>query len=850
MLRTTLKNLRARKLRLLTTSIAVLLGVAFMAGTLVLTDTVQRSFDDLFADVNDGTDAVVRGESSQSSTESGEQRARIDASVIETVAAVDGVAAAEGQVQGYAQIVGADGDAIGNVSTGAPTFGASWMQDDGLNAFDLVDGRAPAATTAGAPVEAVIDRGSASSGDLAVGDQTTVLTEAGPVPVTVVGIASFGEADNPGGASFAFFTPDEAQRLISQPGKIDSIGVVAEDGVSQSELVDRIDAVLPAGTEALTGKDITAEAQADARAGLSFFNTFLLSFAVIALFVGSFIIYNTFSILVAQRTKEMALLRALGASRRQVMRSVLLEAAVVGVIASALGLLAGIGVAAGLKALFAGMGIDIPAGSVVIASSTVVISAVAGIGVSLASALFPARRAAKVPPIAAMRDVAVDAAAGSRRRVVSGVVISALGGAALAAGLVGDAGFAIVGLGAGLVFIGVAVLGPVIARPVSSALGAPLRLMGMSGKLARANAMRNPKRTSATASALMIGVALVSLITVMATSVKASINENVDQAFNGDFVVDSGSYGFGGLSPQMAEQLNELPEVEAATGIRVTAAIVDGGSTELLSADPVTVSDLFDLGSIEGSLSDLGATQIAVQRDVAEAEGLSLGDTVPVEFVDTGEQQLTVAAIYEEQQPAGDYFLGLPAFEANVANQLDFQVYINTVDGVSPADAEGAIRTVTDQYPQADLQDVEGYKDAQGAQIDQMLNLVYALLALAIVIALIGIANTLALSIFERTRELGLLRAVGMSKRQLRAAIRGEAIIVALLGTALGLGIGVFFGWAVVTALAGEGITVFAIPGGQLGVVVVLAALAGVAAAVLPARRAARMDVLEAVSAD
>jgi len=850
MFRTTLKNLRAHKLRLLTTSVAVVLGVAFMAGTLVLIDTVERSFDSLLADANQGTDAVVRAESSLDTDDTGQVRARVPASTLDSVSAVDGVAVAEGRIEGYAQIVGSDGEALGNLQMGAPTFGASWVQDEGLNAFDLVEGRAPAEVPSGNPSEVVIDRASAGDGDLAVGDQTEALTEGGPQPVIVVGIAAFGEVDNVGGASFAFFTPAQAQALIAEPGMFDSIGVVAEPGVSQDELAARLAPVLPDGEEAITGAELTAEDQAEVREDMAFFSTFLLTFAVVSLFVGSFIIYNTFSILVAQRSKEMALLRAVGAGRHQVLRSVLLEAAIVGVIASALGLAAGIGVAAGLKALLAGMGVDMPDGAVVITSTTVAIATLTGVGISLASAFFPARRAAKVPPVAAMRDVAVDTSAGSRGRVVAGGGVTGLGAAALAIGLAQPA-ITLVGLGAALVFLGVAVLGPIIALPVTRVLGAPVaRLRGMPGRLARENASRNPKRTSATAAALMIGVALVSLMTIMATSVKASIDEQVDEAFSGDFVVDSGSFGFGGLSPQMAADLEQLDEVESAVGIRVAPVTIDGSGQAVLAADPEAVGDLFDIGHIDGALADLGTTEIGVQEDVAEQQGLALGDPVTVEFVETGEQVLTVAAIYEEVQPAGPYFLGLPAFEANVADQLDTQVYVRLADGVDPAEAEAALRTVTDQYPQADLQDLEGFKDASAAEIDQMLNLIYVLLALAVIIALMGIANTLALSIFERTRELGLLRAVGMGKGQLRAAVRWEAVLVALLGTVLGLGIGVLFGWAVVTALAGQGITVFAIPGTQLGIVVVLAALAGVAAAILPARRAARLDVLQAVSSD
>jgi putative ABC transport system permease protein len=845
MFRTTLKNLAAHKLRLVTTSVAVLLGVAFMVGTLVLTDTIGATFDGLFADVNAGTDAYVRGETAFS-TGFGDQRARLDADLVGTVAGVDGVEVAEGSVEAYAQLVDPDGDPIGDPTMGAPTLGVNWLSSDALNPFDIAEGRPPATDT-----EVVIDRGSAEAGGFAVGEPVRVLTQTGSHQFDIVGIATFGAADSPAGASVVAFTDSAAETHLVEEGKVDAIKVIAEAGTDGEQLVARIAEVVPRGVEVLTGAEITAENQTEMEEGLAFFNTFLLAFALIALFVGSFIIYNTFSILVAQRSKEMALLRALGASRRQVLGSVLIEAVAVGLVSSVLGLVAGIGVASLLQALLAGMGLDIPAGDTVVTTGTVVVALVAGLGVSVASAIFPARRAAKVPPIAAMRDVAVDTSGRSRSRLLAGAAVTGVGAAAMAGGLFAGAGIVAVGSGVVLVFLGVAVLGPVLAGPLSRLIGWPLpRLKGMTGTLARENALRNPKRTSATAAALMIGVALVGFITILASSTKASVNETVDAAFTGDFVVDSGAFDSGGLSPEFTRQLNELPEVGAATGIRVAMAEVDGAGTTLFAADPETMDDIFDVGLVEGSLQGMGATDIAVLQSVAEDEGLAIGDTVPVRFAATGEQELTVAAIYTERDLAGTYFLGLPAYDANVADHFDFQVFVTVADGVSAEAAEAAILAVADDHPQASVQDRTAYKEAQSAPVDQLLNLVYALLALAVLIALLGIANTLALSIFERTRELGLLRAVGMTRGQLRATVRWESVIIALLGTTLGLSIGVLFGWAMVEALASEGLNTFVVPGAQLAVVAVIAGLAGVAAAVLPARRAGRLDVLGAIVSD
>ena len=843
MFHTTLKNLAARRLRLLTTGLAVLLGVAFMAGTLVLTDTMGATFDRLFATVNAGTDAYVRGEAAFSSSH-GDQRPRLDAALVDTVTRVDGVAAAAGSISAYAEVLDEAGNPVGDGSMGPPTLGGSWIAHPALNPFRLAEGRAP-----GADGEVVLDRGTARKGDLTVGDTTTVLTKAGPQPVTVVGIAVFGDADSPGGSSYAFFTERAAQRLLAETGKVDAIRVLAAGGLGQEELARRIEQVAPAGVEVLTGAEITAEDQDSLQEQLSFFNTFLLTFALVALFVGSFIIYNTFSILVAQRGREMALLRALGASRRQVLGSVLVEAAVVGVLAAAAGLAAGVGVAGLLKALFSGLGIDIPAGGVVVRTDTVVLSLVAGIGVSVASAFFPARKAARVTPVAAMRDVAVEDAARSRLRVVAGGAVAALGAAAMASGLFSGAGVGSVGAGAALVFLGVAMLGPVVARPVSRALGSPLpRLRGIAGTLARENAMRNPKRTSATAAALMIGVALVGSITVLASSTKASIDVSIDRAFTGDYVLESGAMGTGGFSPELARRLNDRPEVGAAVGMRVAQAEVDGSPTMVLGVDPATLAEVFDIGVTEGALRDLGPDQIGVLDDEAEKKGLRVGDTVPVRFAASGRQQLTVAAVYTNKDVAGSYLLGLAAYEANVADQFDAKVFVTTAPGVDDAAARAAVTEVAAGYGQVEVQDRTQFKANQAGHIDQMLNLVYVLLALAVFIALLGIANTLALSIFERTRELGLLRAVGMTREQVRSTVRWEAVVIALLGTSVGLAIGLIFGWALVEALEPEGINTLAVPGGQLATVVVVAGLAGVAAAVVPARRASRLDVLDAIA--
>ncbi|HEX6659067.1 MAG TPA: FtsX-like permease family protein, partial [Ilumatobacter sp.] len=812
MLKTALRNLVAHKLRLLTTGLAVLLGVAFMTGTLVFTDTMGETFDDLFATIYENTDAVVRAEAAfEDPTGFGDRRGRVDVSLVDTVAAVDGVASAQGNTTGYAQIVDKEGEPLGNPEFGAPVFGGNWDENEDTNPYTVVAGRAPAADG-----EAVIDRKSATDAGYEPGDRATVLVQGGPTEVTVTGIVTFGSADSPGGSSVVLFPLETAQRLVGEPGKFDEIAVVAEDGISQEEVTQRIAGELPDGIEAVTGTTITEETQDNVRSGLSFINWFLIIFAVIALLVGAFIIFNTFFITVAQRTRENALLRALGATKRQVLVAVLVEALAIGVLASAAGVIAGLAVAAGLKALLDAFGISLPAGGIVVTGQTILIGFVAGVVMTLVAAVSPARKAGKVPPVAAMRDVAVSSTGyGSKERIVVGAVVLLAGVGALLYGLFGNVGSAplVVGLGALITFFGVSVLGRTVALPLSRVISWPLpRVRGITGELASENAKRNPKRTAATASALMIGVGLVAFITIFASSLKASVDATIGDTFAGDVIVTGpGAFGSGGIDPAVTDRLADLPEVDEVGAIRGGFAEIDGDAQDVLGIDNA-LFDLFDVGVLSGSPDDLDATSIAVHEDVADDKGLDIGDSVPVVFATTGTKEMTVRLIYSEQQPAGDWVFPMEAWEANNAEQYDFQVFVKAAEGVGPAAAADAVEEVTADYPGAKVLDQSEYVDEQTGFVDQILGLVYALLGLAIIIALLGIGNTLALSIIERTRELGVLRAVGMTRPQLRSAIRWESVVIALQGTVLGLVVGVFFGWALVEAMADEGLNTLDIP--------------------------------------
>jgi putative ABC transport system permease protein len=846
MFRTALRNLAAHKLRLVTTGLAVVIGVAFMSGTMILSATMDATFDDMFANVYEGTDGMVRSSSVLETPEGLEIRPRIDESMVEAVAAVDGVAVAQADVWGTAQVIDRDGDPVGSPEMGPPTLGATWPVDE-LNTWTLVEGRGPEAEN-----EVVLDKKTADDTGYGPGEPARILVNGAPLDVTVTGVVRMAGTDSPGGAQYSIFTVEGAQKHFGEAGKVDSISIAAEDGVSQAELVRRVSGVLGADLEAITGDALVKEGQDAMAKATAFFDQFMMIFAVVALLVGGFTIFNTFFITVAQRTKQHALMRAIGASRRQVLASILLEAVVIGVIASFLGLGAGVLIAAGLKAMLAAFGVALPAGGMVFGVGTAVVAFSAGLIVTVVSAVSPARKAGKVPPIAAMRDIEVSSSGyGSKERIMVGAAVLALGAAGLLYGLFGSPsnGLAIVGGSAIVVFFGVSVLGRSVSLPMSRFIGWPLaKGRGIAGHLARQNAMRSPKRTAATAAALMIGVGLVAFITIFAASTKASFNDTIDRAFTGDIVVTSPQQfgGGGGMSPELTARIRGLPEVETAAGLRGGALEIAGSTRFVLAADAAGF-ELFDVEPVAGSPADLDATSVAVHEDVAEDLALSLGDAVPARFAATGAQELTVAMIYGENQPAGNWVLGMEAYEANFVDQLDAQIFIRSAGDVSQEQALAAVEQEAAAFPGAKVLDQTEYKADQLAFVDQMLGLVYAMLALAIVIALLGIGNTLALSIFERTRELGVLRAVGMTRRQLRTTIRWEAVIIAVQGAVLGLVIGIFFGWALVAALAEEGLTRFAIPVATLGWVVVLAALAGVVAAVLPARRASRLDVLRAV---
>ncbi|CAA9240309.1 MAG: ABC transporter, fused permease protein [uncultured Acidimicrobiales bacterium] len=841
MLKVSLKGLLAHKRRLLGTCSAVLLGVAFLAGTLVLGDTIRASFDKVFADATAGTDAVVRGVETVS-TEMGTQRRLISEGLLSQLERVDGVALVVPQAEGLAQIIGSDGQAIGG--QGPPTLAGNWVNDPALNPYRIAEGREPRAAG-----EVVIDRGAADLGKLQLGGSVEIRTP-DPVQMAIVGIATFGaEADNLGGTTYVGLTLDQAQELLlRREGQVTSFAVRADDGVEQDVLVERLRGVLPEGSEVLSGAALAEELNTDINeAFLGFFETFLLIFTGVALLVATFSIYNTFSVILAQRTRESALLRAIGASRGQVLLSIAIEALVIGVVAAVLGIVAGVLLASALRAAMDAAGFGLPPGGLAITPATIVTSLVVGVVVTLLASLVPAIKASGVAPLAALRDVAIDRTGTSKVRVVLGAALTAVGVAlVLYAALATELNAA--GPGAVLTIIGVVVSGPVVAKPMSRVLGAPLRARGMSGRLARENAMRNPRRTASTATALMLGVGVVTLFTVIGASIKSSIDDAVSQAFAGDLVISSNNFSGSGISPDAVVAMNALPEVDTAAAVSFGPVRLAGEDRLLTAVNPAELAQVLDIGVTEGSLVGLRPDQFAVFDDLATEKGWQLGTRVPVTFPDGVSAELTVGAIYGSAEITGPLVLPAAALEPHIARPVITTIILTLNDGVSIDRGQAAVQVVADEYGTPKVLDRDEYVDSIAGQINQFLTVVYVLLALSIVIALMGIANTLSLSVHERTRELGLLRAVGQTRGQLRSMVRWESVIIAVFGTLGGVAIGLFIAWAVVKALADEGFNAFAAPIGQLLIVLVVGALVGVLAGIRPARRAAKLDVLRAIS--
>ncbi len=846
MLRAAVKSLLARKLRLLLTAIAVVLGVGFTAGTFVLTDTALKSFDDLFGSVYRGTDVVVQaktafapGAAGGGGGGGGSDRRPIPESVLPAVRAIPGVRGADGDIAGFAQIVDpVTGKVIQN--GGAPTIGNSWDPD--VTSLRVISGTAPSG-----PDQVAVDAASAATHQLSVGKRIRVVTPTGTGDFTVSGIVRFGDAESLLGATLAIFDLPTAQRLFDRAGQFDFIYVAGDEHVTPDQLAARISGVLPPGYQSITGASAARDQQDQVNQGLGFLRTGLLVFGFVALFVGAFIIFNTFNIVVTQRSRELALFRALGATRRQVMSSVLLESVLVGLIASIGGILLGLVLAILLKALIGALGLKLPPTSLVVAPRTIIVSLILGTGITVAAAVSPARRASRVAPLEALRESSAPSSS-IRRRVIVGSLIGLVGVAGLLLGLFGHvskAGF-VVGLGAACTFIGVAMLSPLFARPLAAAIGRPFRGR-ISGRLGSENANRNPRRTASTAAALMIGLGLVAFVAVFAASLKHSATAQLDRVLSADLTLSSTQ--FSPFSPQLAKDLRQDPDFSVVSPFRQAEARVGASDTFVVGIDPSTISQVANIEMDTGSVADLSQPgTVIVSRTEAASKGFSLGGTIEMRFPTTGTQTFRVVGTFEPNGLLNDYSISLDTYERNVSQQLDQSVLLKVAPGVPLSEARARLdRTLTQSYPSVQAQDQAEFKQRELSAIDQLFAIVYVLLLLSVVISLFGIVNTLGLSIYERIHELGLLRAVGMSRRQVKRMVRVEAVIIAVLGAVLGLVVGVLFGWALQRSLSDQGVELV-IPVGQLIGMLVVAALLGVVAAIWPARRAAKIDVLAAIS--
>ena len=847
MLRATFKSLLARKLRLVLSGLAVVLGVMFVSGAFVLTDTLGRSFDAVFSTAYSQTDVGVTAKAKVEVDEfEGEEAAvPFPASTVDKVAAVPGVARATGTVStDGARLIGDDGKVV--TSFGPPQLGESWNPDDGL--IQLREGRGPTADN-----EIAINVTLADAAKAKLGDKVGVLTREPRQDFTVVGIFGYsGDRDSLGGVQQIEFTPPVAQKLmLGETGVWNNITVTAASGVSHDKLRDDIAAQLGNGYEVKTGKQLADDASGSLKQGLSFFNNILLGFAGVALFVGIFLILNTFSIIVAQRTRELALMRAVGASRRQMIGSVLTEAIVIGLVASVLGLGAGIGVGALLAFVFGSIGGGLEMASVGVPAAAVISSFVVGLLVTVVAAVLPALRASRIPPVAAMQDVATPDRP-LTKVTVAGAVVGAGGGALLALGLSGNAGdgtlWTILG-GVLVTFIGVALLTPLISKPVVSLLG---RIFSWSvpGKLGRLNSGRNPRRTAITAAALMVGIALVTGVTVLLDSAKSSITKLAENTINADLVISGVQSGPRppSFDPAVLDEVKAIPGVRAATGTYGDLGTVNGDKEYLTAVSDIgALKDVYRAEPTAGSIDTLGPDQMLVDSKTATDEGLSVGSRLTVQLSRGDTHTYTLSGIYKESDLYGGFVVPVQATK-DFAIPQPTQGYIQLSQGATVAQVEPQVDKLLADSPEVSVADRSKFIEQQTSGFDQILRMIQILLALAILIAVLGIVNTLALSVLERTRELGLLRAIGLRRAQTMRMITVEAVVISMFGAILGIAVGTGLGAAVVRALKDDGITELVLPWSQMGLAVVVAAIVGVVAAILPAIRAARLNVLGAIA--
>jgi putative ABC transport system permease protein len=839
--------MRARIGRLIAISIAIVLGVAFVVGSFVLADSMRSGFNTLFSDAYANTDLQVRTALAFGETDPTQPRDPVPAELVDTVAATPGVADADGVLQRTAQIIAPDGEAV--TTGGAPMFGASWDSTDEDETIEIRDGAPP-----NGPDQAAIDKNTADENDLEVGDTVDVVTTTGRHTFTLSGTVGLGNTDGFGGATFVLWDPATAATVLGAEGVYDAIDIRVAEGEDVAAVQQRIAEAIPDNTEVVDQETLIDESNSQINEFVGPIGTGLLIFAFITAFVSAFLINNVFAITIGQRLRELALLRAVGGAGRQVRRLIVVEAFVMSVIATIVGIFAGIGVAKLILAIFNAAGAGFPAFGIVLKPTAVVMAFLVGVGITVLAVLLPARRASRIPPVAAMRpELGFDAL--STKRLVAGTVTMIVGAVMFLIGLLARPGgtpglIALAGGGALLLFLGTASISSTVAKPVTKLLGWPVaKVYKAPGQLAAENAGRAPRRTSATVAALMIGVALVSASAVFASSLRTTFEKVMDRGVTADWVVTAD--GFALLPDVIAQTLADVPELSAVTGVRSASVEIDGDTKQFGAAEPVALEQLVNVGLEDGSWEGLQEGGIFVHNDPAEDLGLEVGDTVEATFQNGEVRELPVAGIFSDAALIGNWLMSSTELEEIVSGeQNDFFVAMKTADDVSEDDARQAIENALVEYPQAKIETADQFKDSQAEQIDQLLVIITVLLGFAIIIAVLGISITLGLAVFERTREIGLMRAVGMTKRQTRRMVRWEAIIVSTFGAIVGIVLGTLIGIALSYAVPDTIIEGISFSVRTIIYILIGAVVAGFIAAFYPSAKASRMDVLEAIATE
>ncbi len=847
MWKVSLRNLVARKVRLALSAFAIVLGVAFVAGSFIFTDSLGGAFDGIVKGTTADVEVMPEGAGEVDSF--GTDARTLPASLVEELSALPTAAEVAGtdQVQGVF-VISKDGELVGG--NGPPGLALNYNETTAITGdriLTLDDGELPSGVD-----EVALDADTADKAGYDIGDEVTLATP-GKQPTmtaTLTGLVRFGSEGGLVGATLTIFDEQAIQDLFFDGKDVyTSISLTAADGTTQTELRDDVREVVPDGVEVQTGDAVAKKAQDSIGEILGFINTFLLVFAAVAMVVGTFLIINTFSILVAQRSRELALLRALGASRRQVNRSVLAEAFVVGLAGSTVGIGFGYLLAIGLKALFGVIGLDLGRASMPLELRTVVASYAVGVAVTMLAAYLPARRAGRISPIEAMRDDVAMPESSMRRRLVAGGVMVLAGIALMVGGFAteGRPGLTLIGVGMLVILVGVALTSAVIGRPVVTGLGAGYRrLFGTVGRLATENTLRNPRRTAATASALMIGLTLVALMSILGQSAKASTDKAIDQTLTAQLIVSNAIQQ--PFSAAYAEEIKQLDGVQSVAAIRSAAGKIGDRQVFVSAVDPTALGLAVQVPMAAGSVTSLGGRTVLVSEGMADRQDVAVGETLKITFP-AGDQEFEVGGIFPSTGAIrSDLLMTTDQLQRSGFKPEDSVVFVTKEPGASEAEVRSEIDAVLEDNPTVTLKNQQEFADEQKGQINTLLYIVYALLGLAIIIAVLGITNTLALSVIERTREVGLLRAIGLARRQLRSMVRLESIAIAVLGALLGVAMGIAFGVALQRAIADEGVDVLSIPWLQLVAFVVLAASVGVLAAVFPARRAARLNVLDAIT--